>query len=411
MQPLIELDLTGSAFGGEAIGRTADGRPVFVPFGIPGEKVRVELIEEKTSYSRGRITEILSPSPQRIQPRCQHFGICGGCHLQHLTYAGQLEIKQKILADQFRRIGKFSDPPVETIIPSPREWNYRNTVQFHLTANGKVGYQMMGTNQVVEIHECALPLEGIGEVWQDLEIDPSAGVKRLSLREGSDGDLLLALEGQEDVPPEFAVDFPLSAVYKSAIGEFALSGDPYTLMQVKDREFRVSASSFFQVNLPQAEKMVDLVLDSLALQPEDTILDAYCGVGLFSAFIAPKVKKVIGVEQSESACEDYTQNLDAQENVELYVGSAEEILPHLAASPTGIITDPPRVGLAKAALEAMVKMQPKRIVYVSCDPSTLARDARRLVEHGYELIRITPLDLFPQTYHIEAVCLFTKIAR
>jgi 23S rRNA (uracil1939-C5)-methyltransferase len=157
--------------------------------------------------------------------------------------------------------------------------------------------------------------------------------------------------------------------------------------------------------------MVDLVLDSLALQPEDTILDAYCGVGLFSAFIAPKVKKVIGVEQSESACEDYTQNLDAQENVELYVGSAEEILPHLAASPTGIVTDPPRAGLAKAALEAMVKMQPKRIVYVSCDPSTLARDARRLVEHGYELIRITPLDLFPQTYHIEAVCLFTKITR
>jgi len=169
----------------------------------------------------------------------------------------------------------------------------------------------MSTNQVVEIHECHLPLEEIGEVWSNLEIDPSTGIEKLSLREGSEGDLLLTLEGREDVPPEFKVDFPLSAVYKSAGGEVSLSGDPYTLMQVKDREFRVSASSFFQVNLPQAEKMVDLVLDSLALQPEDTILDVYCGVGLFSAFIAPRVKKVIGVEQSESACEDYIQNLDA----------------------------------------------------------------------------------------------------
>ncbi len=410
MKPLAEIELTGLVFGGDAIGRLSDGRPVFVPFGIPGEKVRVEIIEEKTNYSRGRILDILSPSPLRITPLCKHYGVCGGCHYQHLSYSDQLKFKQEIVKDQLKRIGKFSEPQVESILPSPNEWNYRNTVQFHLSPKGKPGYQQAGSNQIVEISECHLPLPAINATWPQLEIEPSSGVDRITLREGIDGDLLLGLEGNSDTAPEFEVDFPLSAVYLGNQSEILLSGDPYTLMRVKERDFMVSAGSFFQVNLPQAEKMVDLVLKLLDPKPADIILDGYCGVGLFSAFIAPRVKKVIGIELSESACSDYARNMDEFDNVELYVGLAEQILPSLKVNPNKVVVDPPRAGLDKSVLDALLKVSPELIVYVSCDPSTLARDTRRFVESGYELTSVTPFDLFPQTYHIESIALLSRRA-
>ncbi len=410
MKPLAEIELTGLVFGGDAIGRLSDGRPIFVPFGIPGEKVRVEIVEEKANYSRGRILDILTNSPSRIIPLCKHYGVCGGCHYQHLSYADQLKFKQEIVKDQLKRIGKFSEPPVESILPSPNEWNYRNTVQFHLSPKGKPGYQQAGSNQIVEISECHLPLPAINATWPQLEIESSSGIDRITLREGIDGDLLLGLEGNSDTAPEFEVDFPLSAVYLGNQSEILLSGDPYTLIRVKERDFMVSAGSFFQVNLPQAEKMVDLVLKLLDPKPADIILDGYCGVGLFSAFIAPRVKKVIGIELSESACSDYARNMDEFDNVELYVGLAEQILPSLKVNPNKVVVDPPRAGLDKSVLDTLLKVSPELIVYVSCDPSTLARDTRRFVESGYELTSVTPLDLFPQTYHVEGIALLSRRA-
>lgn len=408
MKELAEIELTGMVYGGGAIGRLKDGRPIFVPFGIPGEQVRVEILEEKANFSRGRIVDILKASPMRIAPLCKHYGVCGGCHYQHLAYADQLEFKQQIVVDQLKRIGKFEAPPIETIIASPSEWNYRNTVQFHLSRDGKPGYEKAGSNQVVEISECHLPMPAIDATWPRLEIGSSSGVERITLREGADEDLLLVLEGETDSAPEFTVDFAISAVYQGSERELTLSGNPYTVMRVRGRDFVVSAGSFFQVNLPQAEQMVELVLKLLEPGAGDTVLDCYCGVGLFSAFIAPVTKKVIGVELSESACNDYAQNLDEFGNVELYVGSAEQVLPSLAVKPAKVVVDPPRAGLDKKALEALLKMAPERIVYVSCDPSTFARDARRFVDNGYELISVTPLDLFPQTYHIECVSLFNR---
>ncbi len=408
MKPLAEIELTDMVFGGDAIGRMKDNRPVFVPFGIPGEKVRVELIEEKTNFARGRILDILEVSPIRIKPLCRHFGVCGGCHYQHMGYHDQLGFKRSIVADQLRRIGKFTDPSIEPIMVSPDEWNYRNSVQFHVSVSGKLGYEKAGSNQVVEISECHLPMPAIDAAWPHLEIDPKSGIERVTLREGADADLLLVLEGKGDTAPEFEVDFPLSAVYLGSGSELTLSGDPYTVMQVKGRNFVVSAGSFFQVNNSQAEKMVELVLKLLEPTGRDTVLDCYSGAGLFSAFLAPLIQKVIGVELSESACNDYAQNLNEFDNVELYIGSAEQILPSLAVKPSKVVVDPPRAGLEKRALDALVKMAPERIVYVSCDPSTFARDARKIVDAGYDLKLITPLDLFPQTYHIELVSLFEQ---
>jgi 23S rRNA (uracil1939-C5)-methyltransferase len=409
MRPLVEVDLTAMVFGGDAMGRLKDGKPIFVPFGIAGERVRVEIVEDKANFCRGRLLDVLEASPMRIAPRCRHFGVCGGCHYQHLEYEDQLRIKRQIVIDQFKRIGKFEEPPVGEIIASPDQWNYRNTIQFHLSKNGRLGYQKAATNQIVEIEECHLPLPLMNDTWPELEIDPVAGVERVSLRAGEGDDLLLLLEGKSDSAPEFEVDFPISALYLGNGSEILLSGDGFTTMMVNGRGFRVSAESFFQVNLQQAERMVQLVMGSLDLNSGDVVLDCYCGVGLFSAFIAPVAGKVIGVELSESACNDYAANLDEFDNVELYVGAAEQILPGLKVKPNRVVVDPPRAGLERAALNAILAMAPEKIVYVSCDPSTLARDARLLTDGGYSIQGITPLDLFPQTFHVESIALFSKV--
>lgn len=408
MKFTTEIQFSSMVFGGDALGRLPDGRPVFVPFVTSGEKALVEVQDDGGTYCRGTLIKLLEASPDRIQPRCPHFGECGGCHYQFLPYSTQTAIKQQIVVEQLKRIGKFENPPVKAIIPSQNEWNYRNIVQFSVSPNGKPGYQRSNSRQVIEIKECSLPSEGIHQVWPEIDLETGSGMERIILREGAEGDLLLTFEGSSPDAPEFEVDFPISVVYRGDGNEITLSGDPYTVMQIKDQPFRVSAGSFFQVNLLQAAKMVDLVMNHLDLHPSDSILDCYCGVGLFSKFIAPKVKQLIGVELSTSACDDFAVNLDEFNNVELYIGSAQQILPGLKFQPDAVVVDPPRAGLEKTALEAILKMQPQKLVYVSCDPSTLARDLRRLCEKSYELVSVTPLDLFPQTYHVETVVLLEK---
>jgi 23S rRNA (uracil1939-C5)-methyltransferase len=187
-----------------------------------------------------------------------------------------------------------------------------------------------------------------------------------------------------------------------------MAGSDHILMRVLGREFKVSAASFFQVNTVMAGKMVEHLLASLPVSLSTTLLDVYCGVGLFSAFLAPKCGRVIGVEASESACEDFTVNLDEFDNVELYEGEAEDVIPHLEVKPDIVLVDPPRAGLDKAVVDGILKMNPGFIGYVSCDPSTLARDAARLINGGYKLMEVTPFDMFPQTYHIESISLFER---
>ena len=186
-----------------------------------------------------------------------------------------------------------------------------------------------------------------------------------------------------------------------------MAGEDHLIMQVLERPFYVSAGSFFQVNTIMAEKMVSHLLEKLPL-PAKTILDVYCGVGLFSAFLAPECERLIGIESSSSACEDFAVNLDEFDNVELYEGAAEEVIPHLEAEQAIVLVDPPRAGLDKLALDGIKQLAPDVIAYVSCDPSTLARDATRLISDGYRLVDVTPFDMFPQTYHIESISLFEK---
>jgi 23S rRNA (uracil1939-C5)-methyltransferase len=404
----FEVDLVALVYGGDAMGRLPDGRAFFVPFGLPGERVRARLIEEKRGYARGQLLEILKPSPLRINPRCSHFTECGGCHYQHLAYPEQLKTKEAIVREQLTRIGELSDPPVRPIRPSPKEWNYRNAVEFHLDPLGKVGYQKANSHEVVGIRECYLPEDPLNDLWPHLELDPESGVERLDLRLGYNNDFMIELEGIEPNPPEFSVDFPVSAVYRSDVGEMVLSGVDYTLIEVLGYPFQVTARSFFQVNTAQAEAMVSYLLETLKIGDESIVLDVYCGVGLFSAFLARRAGRVVGVEVSSSACEDFSANLSQYDHVELYEGKAEEILPYLDIRPDVIVVDPPRAGIERAALDAMIAMNAAVIAYVSCDPATLARDMKRLIKAGYRLEEVTPFDLFPQTYHIECIAMFEK---
>ena len=408
----FDLLLEKYAYGGDAMGRLSDGRAVFVPFGLAGEKVRVRLTEDKKNFARGEIVEILESSKDRIQPQCKHFMECGGCHYQHLPYEKQLEIKTEILIDQLKRIGKIENPPVQSIIASPNPWNYRNHIQFSLTEDGKLGFQAPNSNKVIPITECHLPESSINNFWQQLEFEQGMDIERVALRSDADEDLMLVLESDAPEPPELEIEAGISITHVYEDNTVVIAGNDHLLIRVFDRDFKVSAPSFFQVNTAMAEKMVQHLIDQLSLNQSSTLLDVYCGVGLFSAFFASRYERLIGIESSESACEDFAVNLDEFNNVELYQGTTEEILPGLVNqignNPLYAIIDPPRAGIERHALDALVQLKPEIITYVSCDPSTLARDAKRMLENGYKLKQVTPFDLFPQTYHIESISIFER---
>jgi 23S rRNA (uracil1939-C5)-methyltransferase len=411
--PLHTLSLTSHAYGGESIGRLPDGRAVFVPFALPGERVLVRLSEEKRGYARAELVEVLAPAPERAVPFCAHFGVCGGCHYQHMPYESQLAAKTAILRDQLERIGGLSNPPVRQAIPSPSPTFYRNHVQFHLTAEGRLGYRQARSEQVLAITECHLPEPTLNSLWPQLDFEAMPELERIGLRLGAEEDVQLILESRDLQAPELSVEeLPISVVHLSPAGSLVLAGSEAVVIEALERPFRVSAASFFQVNTAMAEAMVEHVLRVLRaaglLKPQTALLDAYCGVGLFSAFLAGQVGRVVGIESSPSAAEDFVANLDEFVNVDLYEAEAEAVLPSLDLRPEVVLADPPRAGIEPRAMDGLLKLAPSLFVYVSCDPATLGRDARRLVAGGYRLEQITPFDLFPQTYHIESISIWRR---
>jgi 23S rRNA (uracil1939-C5)-methyltransferase len=408
---LYEVELLTHAYGGDSMGRLADGRAVFVPGTIPGEQVRIRLVEQKRSYARGGLVEILRPSPDRVSADCMNPAACGGCHYQHMAYPAQLLAKTAVVRDQLQRIAGITAPVVEPIIPSTREWHYRNAVQFHLDGQGKLGFQEQGLHIVTPVDGCLLCEPAIEAILPVLDFEGMSGLERIQVRAGVEDDILLVLESNDPVPPEISIDLPVSLVFVGPGGFYeneplVLAGDDHLVMRAAERDFRVSAGSFFQINTAQAEKMLDYLLKHLPLTPQAEMLEVYAGVGLFSAFLAPRVGRLAALESAPTAIDDFAANLDEFDNIELYDGLAEEILPAVDYQPDLVLVDPPRAGIAFPALDALIRMRPPVLAYVSCDPSTLARDAKRLIGAGYELERVQPFDMFPQTFHIESISLF-----
>jgi len=406
MVEIVQIKMEKLVYGGDCLGRHPDGRAVFVPFVLPGEVVNVEIVDDKQRFARAIPVEIVQESPGRITPRCIHFGECGGCQYQNLDYAKQLKAKADIVRDQFERIGKFDDPPIKPIIPSPSPWNYRNNVQFQIGKGGELGYIHADGEHLLPIYECHLPQTMINDLWPQINLGEDPGLYRLGIRQDTYENLMLVLEGEDKTPPEFSLDIPVSAVYTPPEDRLTvLAGDDHLTYEILGRNFQVSARSFFQVNTKMAEKMVQFLLENIKFEADTRAVELYAGVGLFSAFIAEKVGHLTAVESSGAACHDFAVNLDEFDNVALFEAEAEDVLPTLNLHTDVLIADPPRSGLAPAVHDAIAALQPKQIAYISCDPATLARDLKKITRNGYRLVSATPFDLFPQTAHVETICL------
>jgi 23S rRNA (uracil1939-C5)-methyltransferase len=294
-------------------------------------------------------------------------------------------------------------------VSAPQTFRYRNYIQFHLTPDGRLGYYQVDGLTIFSIQECLLPVEALDSLWPQLDFEGMPEIERIGLRSGDDDDVQLILESSDIQPPEIMVeDLPISVAHLSPAGSLVLAGSSVVLISVTGRTFRVSAGSFFQVNSLLAGMMVENIFSELELSKRLLALDVYCGVGLFSAFLADRVGRVVGIESSASACEDFVFNLNEFENVELYEARAEAVLPGLEIKPDLILVDPPRAGIDRRAMDGLLNLGAPVLVYISCDPATLGRDARRLVQGGYRLEQIVPFDLFPQTSHIESISFWKR---
>jgi 23S rRNA (uracil1939-C5)-methyltransferase len=400
------IQLHDTSHGGDAVGEL-DGKTIFVPLGIPGETVRISITENHPHYANAHLIKVLEHSPQRVEPSCVHFGRCGGCQWQHIDYQYQLKLKQRIVSAQLQRIGKLPDVCVLPVLGMENPWAYRNNVQYVLDAGGQLGFRALRSHDIVPISECWIAHPLLEELAGSFDLE-CAGLQGLTLRVGAaTGEELVVFEG--DSVPDIEVDFPVSCVYQSPGGEvLVLAGDSYYHELLNQRIWQVSGPSFFQVNTPQAEVLVKSVSERMPFTGMETLIDAYCGVGTFALSLAARAKRVIGIEESPWAIQDAQKNRLPAEEVEFFTGTTEELLSGLVADESTVILDPPRAGCERSVLETLIQHKVQRVVYVSCDPATLARDLAFLAHAGFQIGDVQPIDMFPQTYHIECVVSITR---
>jgi 23S rRNA (uracil1939-C5)-methyltransferase len=402
----LTLTLSIMAHGGAAMGRDENGRPIFVPYTIPGETVRARLTDEKRHYARAGLLEIIEPSPDRVEPRCPHFGVCGGCHFQHMTYEAQLRTKRTVVTDQLQRIGGFDGVNVRPVMPNPAPWGYRMDASLSPVPGGGLGYWSPQKREVIAIETCPIIHPRLQELWQDVDLD-LPGLRKLTLRIGDDEALLAALEVNDAEPPELEADFPVSvAIVLPDQTAASLVGDNYIVQQVKGRDFRVSPGCFFQSSPAAAGLLVDTVLTFANLNGAESVVELYSGVGMLTAFLAETGAAVTAVELNPDAVADTAVNLNDCDNVTLYEGLVEEILPLLDTQPALLVVDPPDGGLSPAVIDSITRLSPARLVYVSADLPALARDGKRLAHIGYRLTAVQPIDMTPQSFQIDTVSLW-----
>lgn len=393
-----------------------------VPAGLPGERVTIAVEAPrqlrpgkhrrhwKPRPPRAWITEIHEPSPLRIQAPCPIFGTCGGCQLQHMRYDAQLAWKREVVGQLLRDIGGFPTPPLLETVPCAVPWHYRNHMRFSVNRSGQPGLTARGTHRVLPITACPIAHEPINRALSIVaqHINPKPQVL---IRCGAESEQGLQMLIQPQQPAEVVQQLQAAGLdVRTDTMEESLAG----------ATFRIRPSSFFQTNTAQAEKMVHMILAGLfttAHQDVDalkklTLIDAYCGVGTFALLLSQHVGSIIAIEESASAIKDAQWNLRNAPNVEIIKGKVEDVLPAISTPVDGFVIDPPRAGCQQVVLDTLIQHPVARIVYVSCEPSTLARDLHLLchVHPAYRLCSVQPLDMFPQTAHIESVAILERNA-
>lgn len=385
---VLEIQLTGIAHLGEAIG-SHNGKVVFVPYGIPGETVKAKIIKDEGDYFRAEIVDIVEPSFFRENPPCKLFGVCGGCSFQHVAYSYQTKLKEIVVMEQIKRIGGFKNPEEFTklTIKADAPYNYRNRADFSINRKNLLGFKIRGTHKFLHVEYCHIMHDEINKILASLQgKSPKRKTHNVTVRYGVN-------TGSWLVQPE------MDAAQIQ-------TGQKFYTEKLLGKEFIVSAPSFFQVNTYQAEKLIQTVLNYINSE-DKTVIDAYAGAGTFTAFLAEKAERVIAIEESRSAYKDAQINLKNFNNITYLCEKTENALSEFKIYADAIVLDPPRVGCMKEVLEIIADKNIKKVIYVSCEPSTLARDLKYLKEKGYELIEVQPIDMFPQTYHIENVALMT----
>lgn len=395
------ITLNTMAHGGFALGRDRRGRTIFVPGGIPGERVRVELTQRGRRLE-GHITEVVKPAKARVTPRCTHFGVCGGCHFQHIDYREQARLKETLVRDQLRRVGKLKKPRIRPIIPHPAPYEYRNAITFSPASASRLGLWSPTERRVIPIDRCHLPHPDLQTLYAEIDLD-LRDLRKLTLRLDDDGARLLALAVNYVEPPQLASDLPVSITILFPDNTAAtLIGDPFLYYTVRGREFRISSGVSIWPSTQMADALVDAVLEAAALHDDDVVVDAYSGAGVLTAFLAEVADAVVGIDSNEDAISDAAVNLDNSDNVSLILDTVEATLETLP--PTDVLLlDPPDSGVSAEALSAILDYRPKRIVYSAANLGAFAQDARRLTQVGYQLDYVQPLDMAPQTFHIHTV--------
>ncbi len=364
------------------------GWDVFVFGGIPGETVVAEILRIQRKYLAARVVELIQGSELRVEPPCPYYGECTGCQWQHLDYSAQLTVKKSRVVDALERVGGLSQQPVAAVLPSPEQYGYRNHARFTVGPAGSLGFVNRETRRFVAIDHCMLMHQGINDLLTQLQ-GRSSETTQLAIRAGKHtGDYLV-----QPTLKNPAVPLP--------------TGQTHYLESVGDRRFRVASPSFFQVNVEQAAQLVEVVRNALDLRGDEVLVDAYAGVGTLAILLAPHVANVIAIEESSAAVADAQENAAGLTNVEFWTGKTEEMLSRLAVRPDAVVLDPPRAGCQPQALCSLLEIAPEKVAYVSCDPESLARDLKILVDGGYHLDQVQPLDMFPQTHHVECVAALT----
>lgn len=440
------IDIQGIGSSGEGVGRY-EGFTVFVPYALPNETVQVKITLVKKNYAVGDIVEVITPSAERVEPQCEVYGNCGGCQLQHASYTEQLRLKTESVKAVIERIAKCDPELVLPCIGPEEPWRYRNKMQMPVggtVGNVRMGFYQKGSHSIINHEQCPIQDAGNDDIrkvcfdaMKELGIEPYDEHREIGMirhvvgRIGKEEWMVILVSRTASIPHETELVERIVTVLPQVTSivvnhnpkqtnvilgptNRTIYGKDQITDYIKDLSFQLSPHSFFQVNPEQTTVLYDTALEFADLKGHETVIDAYCGTGTISLFLAHKAKNVIGIEIVEPAIADAKKNAERNgySNTEFIVGDAAVEMPRLykqGIKPDVIVFDPIRAGCKEDVLHAAVGMAPKRIVYVSCNPSSMARDIEILTKQGYQLVKVQPVDMFPQTYHVEAVALLSKL--